>query len=76
MCGEPRDQIAMITNECVYIKTKCDEFLKTIEKYGELSNMAGGYGININGLGIRTSEALYLASRFPCNSGIQRKIVS
>ena len=40
-------------------------FLKTREKHGGLSNMAGGFPLVVNGTEIRTSEALYQACRFP-----------
>ena len=39
-------------------------FLKTKEKYGGLSNMAGGYPLVVNDIKIRTSEALYQACRY------------
>ena len=51
-------------------------FLKTQEKFGGLSNMAGGFPIIINGTKILTSEALYQACRFPHLPDIQKLIVS
>ena len=50
-------------------------FLKTKEKYGGLSNMAGGFPLIVNDINIRTSEALYQACRFPHLPEIQRLII-
>ena len=50
-------------------------FLKTKEKYGGLSNMAGGFPLIVNDIEIRTSEALYQACRFPHMPEIQRLII-
>lgn len=49
-------------------------FLKTKELFGGLSNMAGGFPLSVNGLRIRTSEALYQACRFPHLPDLQRLI--
>ena len=51
-------------------------FLKTKEKFGGLSNMAGGYPLAVNGVKIRTSEALYQACRFPHVPELQREIIA
>lgn len=51
-------------------------FLKTRERFGGLSNMAGGYPIFVNSTSILTSEALYQACRFPYSPNIQRLIIS
>lgn len=48
-----------------YDCTKSAVFLKTKERLGALSNMAGGFPLEVNGIKIRTSEALYQACRFP-----------
>ena len=50
-------------------------FKKTGEKWGDFSNMAGGYPVIINGISIPSVEALYQACRFPLNSEIQEKII-
>ena len=50
-------------------------FLKTRERYGGLSNMAGGFPLRVNGLRILTSEALYQACRFPHRPDLQRMII-
>lgn len=59
-----------------YCRSKSVVFLKTNEAYGGLSNMAGGYPLNINGVRVLTSEALYQACRFPHMSDVQKLIVS
>ena len=51
-------------------------FLKTKEKYGGLSNMAGGFPLVVNGVAIRTSEALYQACRFPHLPDLQHEIIA
>ena len=50
-------------------------FLKTKEKYGGLSNMAGGFPLVVNDIKIRTSEALYQACRFPHMPDVQHLII-
>jgi type I restriction enzyme S subunit len=50
-------------------------FLKTTERFGGLSNMAPGFPIVLNGVRIRTSEALYQACRFPRRPDVQRQII-
>ena len=59
-----------------YNRTDSAVFLKTKEKYGGLSNMAGGFPLRVNGVDIRTSEALYQACRFPLLPDIQDKIIA
>ena len=50
-------------------------FLKTSEPFGGLSNMAPGFPLRLNGIHIRTSEALYQACRFPHMPNVQRQII-
>lgn len=50
-------------------------FKKTTEKWGELSNMAGGFPVVINGIAIKSVEALYQACRYPHLPDVQRKIL-
>jgi type I restriction enzyme S subunit len=50
-------------------------FLKTREEFGGLSNMAGGFPLEVNGIRILTSEALYQACRFPHRPNVQRLII-
>jgi ribA/ribD-fused uncharacterized protein len=59
-----------------YKRQDCITFRKTAEKFGGLSNMAGGYPLNVNGVEILTSEALYQACRFPHFPEIQRQIIA
>ena len=51
-------------------------FKKTKEKWGGLSNMAGGYPLFINNILIYSSEALYQAMKFPKFPDIQLQIIS
>ncbi|SEQ22765.1 NADAR family protein [Nitrosomonas ureae] len=48
---------------------------KTKEDFGGLSNMASGYPLQIHGVRILTSEALYQACRFPHLPNVQREII-
>ena len=58
-----------------YLPAESAVFLKTNERFGGLSNMAPGFPIFVNGVRIRTSEALYQACRFPRRPDVQRQIV-
>ncbi len=58
-----------------YIRTESIVFYKTKEDFGGLSNMAAGYPLQINGVRILTSEALYQACRFPHLPDIQQEII-
>lgn len=51
-------------------------FCKTQEAFGGLSNMAAGFPLVVNGVAIRTSEALYQACRFPHRPEVQRLIIA
>lgn len=59
-----------------YKRSQCIVFHKTKEEFGGLSNMAAGFPLCVNGVNIRTSEALYQICRFPHLPEIQRKIVN
>jgi len=50
-------------------------FCKTDEEFGGLSNMAPGFPLRVNGIDIRTSEALYQACRFPYRPDVQQLII-
>lgn len=58
-----------------YSRRNAIVFKKTTEKYGGLSNMAGGYPLIIGNIKILTSEALYQACRFPHLSEVQKLII-
>lgn len=51
-------------------------FSKTTEEFGQLSNMAAGFPIELNGICFLTSEALYQAMRFPDHPEIQNEIIN
>ncbi|MFN0137420.1 MAG: NADAR domain-containing protein [Phycisphaerae bacterium] len=53
----------------------CVAFRGTKERYGGLSNMAGGFPLRVNGIVILSAEALYQACRFPHRPEIQQKII-
>ena len=58
-----------------YLRAECAVFNKTKERFGGLSNMAGGFPLEVAGVRIRTSEALYQACRFPHMPDLQREII-
>lgn len=59
-----------------YLAAQSIAFLKTKEAFGGLSNMAAGYPLQVNGIAIRSSEALYQACRFPHLPEVQQRIIS
>lgn len=62
-------------NHRLYKRAECALFRKTNETFGGLSNMAPGFPLEVNGIKIRTSEALYQACRFPHLPDVQRLII-
>lgn len=58
-----------------YDPTTAAVFCKTTERFGGLSNMAGGFPLRVDGINILTSEALYQACRFPHLPTVQRLII-
>jgi len=62
--------------ERTYVAAECAVFLKTKERFGGLSNMAGGFPIRLLGLRIPTTEHLYQACRFPHLPDLQRRILA
>ncbi len=59
-----------------YRRSECVTFRKTTEPWGGLSNMAAGFPLIVNGVPIRTSEAIYQACRFPHRPEVQQLIIS
>lgn len=59
----------------VYDRETSVVFLKTKERFGGLSNMAAGFPLRVNGVHIKTSEALYQACRFPHMPEVQQLII-
>lgn len=59
-----------------YIRGDVVVVYKTKEDFGGLSNMASGYPLQINGVRIPTTEALYQACRFPHIPDVQREIIA
>lgn len=59
-----------------YRREECAVFRKTTERFGGLSNMAAGFPLEVSGLRIRTSEALYQACRFPHRPELQRIVLA
>lgn len=58
-----------------YVRGEVVVVYKTREDFGGLSNMASGYPLQINGVRILTTEALYQACRFPHMPEVQREII-
>src|SRR6266566_7792794 len=70
-----RGKIVESQNYLTYRRDECAVFLRTTERYGGLSNMAGGYPLSIYGIRVLTSEALYQACRFPHLPDVQKLII-
>ncbi|NWO07529.1 MAG: NADAR family protein [Alteromonadaceae bacterium] len=58
-----------------YIRSEVVVVYKTREAFGGLSNMASGYPLQVNGIRILTTEALYQACRYPHMLEVQRAII-
>lgn len=58
-----------------YIKQDVCFFSKVKEQWGVLSNMSNDGAVQVNGLLIKNTEALYQASRFPDHPEIQMEIL-
>jgi ribA/ribD-fused uncharacterized protein len=58
-----------------YVRRESVVFRSTNERFGALSNMASGFPVEVNGIRIKTSEALYQACRFPQKPDVQRLII-
>jgi len=66
---EPKDnRVYNLENSCI--------FKKNNDEYGGLSNMATGFPLRVNGVNIKTTEALYQICRFPHLPEIQEKIIN
>jgi ribA/ribD-fused uncharacterized protein len=59
-----------------YLRQECIAFRKTKAAYGGLANMAAGFPLLINGIKIRTVEAIYQACRFPLLPDVQAMIIA
>lgn len=66
---------ATVVNDFVYERGACVAFRKITEPYGGLSNMALDYPLEVNGVFVPTSEALYQSCRFTHLPEVQRLIV-
>ena len=70
--------MSMVTDQSqirTYRVAECVSFRNTKEKFGGLSNMAGGFPLRVNGILIPSAEALYQACRFPHQPDIQKLII-
>ena len=70
------DVAGFAENIRTYSRGQTVSFRKTNEEFGGLSNMAPGFPLEINGIHILTSEALYQACRFPHRPEIQKVILA
>ena len=62
-------------DQMVFPQEKSAVFRENKGHWGGLSNMASGFGLNVNGTEIRTVEALYQACRFPYHPEVQKQII-
>jgi ribA/ribD-fused uncharacterized protein len=59
-----------------YRRRECAVFHKTTDTFGGLSNMASGYPLQVVGMSVQTTEALYQACRYPHHPDIQQLILA
>jgi ribA/ribD-fused uncharacterized protein len=57
------------------VQEDCAVLFRVREEFGEFSNMAGGYPLEVMGMTVPSSEALYQAMRFTEHPEIQREIL-
>jgi ribA/ribD-fused uncharacterized protein len=67
--------VTLLEAEFVYERNACIPFSKITKPFGGLSNMAPGFPLEVNGILIPTSEALYQCCRFPHMPEVQRLII-
>lgn len=65
----------MRISERKYNKYDVVSFKSTKAAFGDLSNMAPGFSLRVNGVIIPSAEALYQACRFPLFPEIQKEII-
>jgi ribA/ribD-fused uncharacterized protein len=74
--SQHRGQIpSQLDPELAVLRGQDDRFNESAQALGRLSNMAPGFPLKVNGVLIRTSEALYQACRFPHLPKVQRLII-
>jgi N-glycosidase YbiA len=66
--GDKNIRIYLVENSCIF-RTNAGEF-------GGLSNMSVKYPVVVNGIKIRSVEALYQACKFPNDPDLQQRILS
>lgn len=71
----PISQFETTDNFRTYRRADVVVVYKTKESFGGLSNMAAGFPLEVNGIRILTSEALYQACRFPHLPEVQKEII-
>lgn len=59
-----------------HVFTNCVIIGKVSDPFGALSNMAGGYPLQVNGVLVRSAEALYQTCRFPHRPDWQQAILA
>ncbi|WP_433863964.1 NADAR family protein [Sphingobacterium thalpophilum] len=59
----------------VYAAETSIVFKKNNDSFGELSNMSMRFPLNINGIKVLNTEALYQACRFPNDIDLQKRII-
>lgn len=64
---ENNNRVYPIESSCIFKLNK--------EEYGGLSNMASIYPLEVNGINIKSTEALYQACKFPTDIELQKKIL-
>lgn len=74
--NDSRDIENNLFAEETYIANDCCVFQKSKESFGGFSNMNNDYPLEVNGISIRSSEALFQACRFPDHIEAQKVIIA
>ena len=61
-------------NNTVYHMDQCAAFKRSRDKFGKLSNMTGGFPLEVNGITFQSPEGLYQALKFPRQPKLQERI--
>jgi ribA/ribD-fused uncharacterized protein len=75
-CYAGTGTVILKTRKGQYDPKRCIVFSQTKAPFGELSNMAAGFPVKVNGHLIRTTEALYQACRYPHLPMVQEDILT
>ena len=68
--------LSALTRATTYDPHKAAAFMRSRERFGNLSNMAPGFPLSVSGLRFQSSEGLYQAFKFPDDPKLQEDIAN